>query len=136
LNTRWQTSSNLSERVDNSNMRMFVAMDTQFTGAKLHKRSQSNKVTIHTMQSHNFASTVQSTLNYILNLMLQFVCRWLFTLQTNNDWCIWLIWWLWSSIDWLINQIDCLVDWLMTTWKYGPIKTFNVRKQASVRNFK
>jgi len=29
----------VSERVYNSNMHMFVAMDTQFTGAKLHKKS-------------------------------------------------------------------------------------------------
>jgi len=36
---QWHTSSNLSdrERVYNSNMCMFVAMDTKFTGAKLHK---------------------------------------------------------------------------------------------------
>jgi len=42
LNTRCQTSSNLSERVYNSNMHMFVAMDTQFIGAKLHKKYQTN----------------------------------------------------------------------------------------------
>jgi len=43
-------------------MHMFVAMDTQFTGAKLYNKSQTNLVTIHTMLSHNFVATVQNTL--------------------------------------------------------------------------
>jgi len=41
-------------------MHMFVAMDIQLTGAKSHKKSQTNYVTIHNMLSHNFVSTVQS----------------------------------------------------------------------------
>jgi len=42
LNTRWQTSSNLSERVYNSNMRMFVTKDPKFTGAKLQFQNNYN----------------------------------------------------------------------------------------------
>jgi len=72
--------------------------------------------------------------------MLQFVCRWLFTLQTNNgfvDVMIAVINWLFVDWLWLIvivinHSIMIVIDWLiddnLEIWANKWLMTFNVNK--------